>query len=349
MAIYFVTRSGAARWQDIARLDRSVAEREPDRFRSGIDGWIAWSYLLLRDELSSRTGMSVHFSDRLAPGHICIAHRDDLNAFGGWHYRCYTVAIRADRPPVYAAHWVIDQNPLHPQPGHRYLPFWPVPGLLGRDANRGSEIRKLCHIGRDGAAPEWFDDPGFHADLQALGVSFEVRTQRWYDYSDVDLALGYRHEAPTMLAFKPASKLINAWLAEVPALLGPEPAYENLRRSQVDYLPVDSAHGVVAQVKYLQAHREIYRAMIANGIDRGAEFSTEAVRKMWLDWLCEEVLPGYLRWRRGHMAGINPIRLAGFVGQVTAQKLAAKSFRGAVARELTMLAQRQRDHGATLR
>jgi hypothetical protein len=76
-------------------------------------------------------------------------------------------------------------------------------------------------------------------------VSFEARTQRWYEYVDVDLALGYQHEAPTMLAFKPASKLINAWLAEVPPLLGPEPAYQNLRRSELDYLPVDSGRDVL--------------------------------------------------------------------------------------------------------
>jgi len=113
-------------------------------------------------------------------------------------------------------------------------------------------------------------------------------------------------------------------------------------------LAVDSAHDVVTQVKYLQTRPDVHRAMIANGIERGAEFSTEAVRKMWLDWLCGEVVPGYLQWRRGHMAGVNPIRLAGFIGQVTAQKLAAKSFRGAVARELATLAQSKR-HGATSR
>jgi hypothetical protein len=93
-------------------------------------------------------------------------------------------------------------------------------------------------------------------------------------------------------------------------------------------------------VKYLQAHPEVYRAMITNGIERGAEFNTEAVRKMWLDWLCEGVLPGYLRWLHGHMAGLNPVRLAGFVVRLTAQKLAAKSFRGAIARELATQAMR---------
>jgi hypothetical protein len=52
MAIHFVTSASASRWPDIADLDRSVADREPNRFRSGIDGWIVWSYLLLRDELA---------------------------------------------------------------------------------------------------------------------------------------------------------------------------------------------------------------------------------------------------------------------------------------------------------
>jgi hypothetical protein len=251
------------------------------------------------------------------------------------------VAIRADRPPVHAADWVIDQNPLHPTPAHRYLPFWPVPGLSKRDAGRGTDIRHLCHVGRDGAAPKWFHDPNFHAALGELGVSFEVRTQRWYDYSDIDVALGYRHEAPTMLAYKPASKLINAWLGEVPALLGPEPAYQNLRCSPLDYLPVDSARDVLTQVKYLQTHPEVYRAMVANGTERGAEFSTDAIRKKWLDFLLDDVLPGYRRWLRGHVAGMNPVRVVRFVAQLTAQKLAAKPFRLAVTREVDALVMRE--------
>jgi hypothetical protein len=125
MAIYFVTRASASRWIDIAGLDRSVANGEPDRFRSGIDGWIVWSYLLLRDELAQRARMPVHFSARLVPGNVCIAHRDDLNAFGAWHHRCYTVAIRADRPPVYAADWVIDLSPLHPSRAIAICPSGP--------------------------------------------------------------------------------------------------------------------------------------------------------------------------------------------------------------------------------
>jgi hypothetical protein len=49
----------------------------------------------------------------------------------------------------------------------------------------------------------------------------------WHDYSTDDLVLAVRDLTEKDALVKPASKLVNAWIAGVPALLGPEPAFAN--------------------------------------------------------------------------------------------------------------------------
>lgn len=62
----------------------------------------------------------------------------------------------------------------------------------------------------------------FQDALRQRGVRFVNRFQgEWHDYQHVDAVLAIRDCPPVVLATKPASKLINAWKAGVPALLGP--------------------------------------------------------------------------------------------------------------------------------
>lgn len=76
--------------------------------------------------------------------------------------------------------------------------------------------------------------PAFAARLEALGVAFDVvhkgRAQDWRDYREADVVVAVRPFDSSLHAAKPPSKLINAWLAGVPALLGAEAA-RSFRRS----------------------------------------------------------------------------------------------------------------------
>lgn len=74
----------------------------------------------------------------------------------------------------------------------------------------------------------------FRRALEELGVDLLLGGNRddWRDYSSVDVVLAARDAHPDLLLTKPASKLVNAWLAGCPALLGPEPAFQDLRRSE---------------------------------------------------------------------------------------------------------------------
>ena len=130
--VYFVTRRHYAKWRDIDQLSAQDIDRNPQRFRSGVDVWIAQSYLRLRKPLGCR-GYAPAFSDRFVADALCIAHRDDLNQLGSRPLRGYVLGVRADRPPMLVCDHEITQNNLMPDsPQRHYLPHWPQPGCCSR-------------------------------------------------------------------------------------------------------------------------------------------------------------------------------------------------------------------------
>lgn len=67
--------------------------------------------------------------------------------------------------------------------------------------------------------------PAWQEQLKALGLNWHVVTtsSRWHDYSDVDVVLAARaFGRPNSYAWKPATKLYNAWHAGVPAIFSGE-------------------------------------------------------------------------------------------------------------------------------
>ncbi len=121
---------------------------------------------------------------------------------------------------------------------HRYLPSWPQPGLRARDPSRGATFRNVMFFGEEyGLNPE-IADKSFKAWCDANDLEFRcVERSKWYDYSDCDVVLAIRSfNNESTHSDKPASKLVNAWLAGVPAILGGESAYRFEGTPGEDYL-----------------------------------------------------------------------------------------------------------------
>lgn len=332
--VYFVAKNLHRRWPDIDKLTTTDIQRQADRFRGGVNNWVVQSYLQLREPMA-QVGIRARITDHFVTNAICIAHRDHLNCFFDFSERAYIVAVRADRPLVQIGHRQIVQNVLAGRnASERYLPLWPQPGLIPRDPRRGVGIERMAYFGRDASMPQWLRDPRFIDALKRIGITFSLRTREWHDYSDVDLVLAHRIASPTLLHEKPASKLINAWHAGVPALLSDEPAYAALRRSDLDYLVVDTPQSLLRRIEYLRAETSVYRAMIENGRVRAREYSAEAVRARWLELILTDVVPDFLR----SQTAMPPLlRFAPFVARLVRQKLAAKAFRRKMAFELRLL------------
>lgn len=327
--VVFVLKSLRERWPDLPSLDERGFERQHARVRRGIDIWIAQGYARLREPLEAR-GFEVSVSERFVPGAICVAHRDDLNRYRDPLHECFVVGVRADRPEVTVAEIEVVQSAVQVDSSRaRFLPSWPQPGLIPRDASRGSCIRRAAYLGRTSAAPAWYFEESFRRKLLDIGITFDVRTGRWNDYSQVDIVLAHRDENEAMLQRKPATKLVNAWLAEAPALVAPEPAIEELRRGDLDFIATADAASTLAAVRSLAREPARYLAMIENGRRRSREYVASAVRGRWMALFENDVMPAYELWRlRGGWE-----RYLRHLHTMSAQKLAARRFRQAERRD----------------
>ncbi len=331
MRIHFVARALAATWPDMHRLEERDIAAHAARFRGGINNWIVQTYLRVRAPLAS-VGMTPTIGEKLVPDCVNVAHRDCLNRLFTPYFRSFVVGIRADRSPVHWCDIEIVQNDLEPESARtHYLNFWPQPGLIPRDPARGRRVERVAYFGRASNAPAWFFDPAWHAALATMNMVFEIRDDRWFDYSDVDVVLAHRNEAPTMLRQKPASKLTNAWHAGVPALLADEPAYASLLRGSLDYLSIDSPADTLAWLLHLRESPDKYAAMVDNGRRRSVEYSIHATRARWMCLLLDRAVPEATKWRHERQ-GMLATSIS-HVARAARQKLAAKHFKLKMLRE----------------
>jgi hypothetical protein len=286
-------------------------EAHANLYMKADDNWCAQTYVQLR-----RRGLDVRFADHIIPGEICVTTANQLG-ISGRTYRCYLVACRHDRARPEIAEQRIVQNRLNILDStDHYLPHWPQPGLIPRDPSRGDRIETLVYKGMAINLAGPFHRDAFKAELAKLGVQliidtgeYDDRHHSWNDYSQADLVLAVRDVTEYDLSIKPPSKLINAWHAGTPALLGPEPAYRQLRESDLDYIEVRTPEQAIEAVRRLKEDPILYRRMVDHSRIRAANFTADAIAHQWRDLLAGPIAKGYERWKRGWRF-MHPLRFA---------------------------------------
>lgn len=281
-------------WRDLAELAQPPApDAVADRLRGGRNAWVLQTYLWLR-----RRGHAALLATRPRPGALCVVHYDDLHA-RDLPASSYWLGVRGDRPPMLLADMQVVQTPVLANGiSSHFVPNWPQPGLLARLPERGTRVERVGYVGRErNLAPE-FRSAAFRRELAQLGFTLVVREDRWGDFRDLDAILAVRRASPAKLRTKPASKLINAWFAGCPALLGPEPAFEARRLSPLDYLAVATPREAIAALRRLRDEPGLHAAMVENGRRRAREFDVESTLARWEDLLAGPVREDYERWRR---------------------------------------------------
>ncbi len=285
-----------AKWEALLSGKIPSAEEAAPHIVSNEDVWIVLTYL----QLVGR-GLPILLSDKLLPDAINLV---DGISFHKRTFRrdCFYVGCRSDGPYPGMCQVVIQQNTLT-QPGGPavYVPQWPQPGLIARDPSRKG-IRTIGFLGdAEHNLEASFQSEEFVAGMRSLGVTLLVRGKNekrvhWNDYSDLDLIVAVRNLPREYLQLKPANKLINAWLAGVPAMLGPEPAYRAIRRSDLDYIEVRHPTDVRRAIQTLQNNSKLYDRIVQNGRNRAREYEDDAVANRWLEILTE-IERDFQRWR----------------------------------------------------
>lgn len=293
--VVFVNRQ-LSEWTEF--LARSELPSAADFGALPLDGrgcWIVRTYVELR-----RRGHEVSISDQFPADRIAIVHYDDIAFAGNAARDSYVVAVRADRPRLMQCEHQLVQSPACVQGAmDHFVPLWSQAGMLPRESDRGDRVENIGFFGLPRNLADRFQSPDFLGRLQENGFRLIIREHSWNDYRDIDVVLAVRDGSPEFLAAKPASKLINAWMAGCPALVGHEPAIQTLRQSDHDFITVSSTDDVLSALLQLRADSDRYQAMVAGGRVRAAEFSDDAVVRHWEQLIDGPIARGYESWMKG--------------------------------------------------
>lgn len=298
--VYFVCRH-LDRWPDVVRGDDQVPEPlddQHDRVVTHEDMTIVQTYVNLK-----RAGLAVRLVQDPRPDALNVISSLDLQ-ISDRTAQAFLVAFRGDWARPELADLTLTMNgTVATRPTEHQMPHWIQTGLLPRDPARGDRLERLVFKGDMVNLDPRFATDRFRHAMRELGVEFTAqpfdlttRTSQWHDYRDVDAIIAIRAIAPAELATKPASKLVNAWAAGVPALLGPEPAFEELRRDSFDYIEIRSPEDATEAVRKLRESPDLYRAMVDNGTERAAEYTNQRIAERWHAFLSGPAMVAYERW-----------------------------------------------------
>ncbi|MBS0191555.1 MAG: glycosyltransferase [Phycisphaerales bacterium] len=266
----------------------------------GETAWVINTYIQLR-----RRGVDARLSTRFVPRAICVATYDDLRR-GGMPWRSYVLGCRMDRARPTLCEEVIVQNRARcERPTDHFIAHWPQLSLRPRDDDRGTLLENMVFHGEMDNIDPAFRSEQFHHALRELGVRFVVHGLRdnrvgvsGRDWSRTDALLAVRGGNDFFRSVKPAIKLVNAWQAGCPAIVGPEAGYREQRASELDYFEVRTAAEALAAVRRLKDDPALFRAMAENGRRRALEHTPDAIASRWREMLDGVLRGNYTRWCR---------------------------------------------------
>ncbi len=210
--------------------------------------------------------------------------------------RSYIVGIRADYRPFGYGHFEVVQNTRTARGRKVFMPLFPQPGLIPRDARRDG-VRNVCVSGR---VENSICANELEEGMKAMGLEFVFRgVGQWQNMREVDVLLGIRSLTRKKYNDKPATKLFNAWLAGIPFIGGYDSAFSQVGRPGENYLRVSSSSELITAVSALRDDSDLYARIVNNGKKAVEAYTAENTARRWLDFLETRVVPAYMKWDAG--------------------------------------------------
>lgn len=273
------------------------SEQELDPF-TGRYHWVLQTYLQLR-----AVGANVSLHRELPEQGIIVSHLDCFEYGLKPNSRQFIVVLLVDREsPHPRAQLHVTHNPVQRLPTFMpsyFMRPWPQIGLVPRDMARGGKFENVYFVGNS-----WNLDPAlasedFRSKLAAIGLRLHIQPAgQWHDFSDADCILAIRNFGrPNGMLNRPSIKLYNAWLAQVPIIVGHEPGCQAEGRRGIDYLEATDPDEAHAQLLAMRANPEMRRALVAAGLQRARRVHVTQLQHDWLQLINEELIPRYRSWR----------------------------------------------------
>lgn len=216
----------------------------------------------------------------------------------------FIVSCVADSPPLFFAQCHIFQSSFQATlwkdidlfPIIKYFTHWPQPGLIKRSEERGGRFDNLSYFGASNQLDLDLQSMETINKFKDIGINLNYKFENYYDYSDTDCVFAIRKFNQKIVSHKPASKLINAWLAGVPAILGKEAAYQEQRHSDFDYIEVDSISELMNASLRLRDDKLLRNSMVERGLERSENFTVERITTSWAFFLKNELPILFEKW-----------------------------------------------------
>jgi hypothetical protein len=283
--------------------DKVNIDEDYGYFNEGVRVWIVQTYLILK-----KAGSSVEITSSIPRQGVLIFHRSQLNkvmVHHGFNKSPFLICVRADKAPATGVDASIVQNKHSAKSASEFfIPHWPQPGLNPRDSERGTKVEVIAYKGHKDNLNNYFDSYDWKNFIEKKSLTwsdgsikwkgrnenYDNEEISWNDYRKVDIVVSVRKNIKKRYSRKPASKLINAWMAGAPAILGPEKAYREIRRSRLDYIEVETKEELKGAIVRLKNRPELYQKMVKNGRKRAKEFERNKVKERWKEVISEETL-----------------------------------------------------------
>jgi hypothetical protein len=270
--------------------------------------WTIQTYMYLR-----RAGLGCELLNEIPRSGIVISHSDFWPPDAYPKREQFFVEIKPDRgKKLRSPQFIICQSqydPIFDGPTSKMdraavIGYWPQPGLIRRTNAYDRPIRTAAFIGNRENFLNQKDLLASELAKRNITFRFPPRAQ-WNDYSAIDLVIAVRDPSSFLpsakvhkrVERKPPNKLINAWLAGVPAILSPEPSYLFLKKSRLDFLEASNVNEVFRAVDELISSPELYQKMVENAEVRAADYGIDSVVWQWKNLVEERLDPLYREWR----------------------------------------------------
>jgi len=279
-----------------------------DGLVTGKYDWTLQTYLLLR-----QYGVPCSIKTELPTKGIVITHRDFLPIYQAPYPNLFVACIKPDRKEhPWAQHYIVQnsQDPIFQKLSRERVSetrFWPQSSLIPRKSARGSLVKNIAYFGRmDNLEPE-LQSAAWREEMLSLGLNWQtVPMESWNDYSQIDVTVSIRGwdqsktkvDAVTNWDSKPPNKLTNSWLANVPAIVGDEPAYQSVCEGKLGCIIVRNKDQLKAELLKLRDRSEYYHNQQNFGAARAPDFSVGALQKSWQSIINEKIFPVYEKWMK---------------------------------------------------
>ncbi|ESA35666.1 hypothetical protein N836_10850 [Leptolyngbya sp. Heron Island J] len=300
-------------------------------FGLGIYTWTVQTYLRLQE-----AGFACRLIDQLPEAGIVLFH---ANATRGADIqpgpRRLLICLKAEAPLCAQAQLHVVQNPCEASRwlGCHFIPHWPQPGLRPRLPEQRFET--VAFLGHRNSLADELMTPAWENQLQQMGLrwlpvvntnrwdSYQTIDTRWHNYQHIDAVVAVRQFNLRRPGYrsKPATKLYNAWLAGVPAILGRELAYRAEGNVNLDYLEANSTAELLTHLEQLQQDRVFRARLIKRGQIRSIHYAPEVITQRWQQFLCDVVIPAYQAWCEGtqwqHQRSYGRARMLNYCDRIT--------------------------------